>query len=168
MLSCSTSGSGYTAVFQAGLLDGTPLFFPVDGDSFTPTSERNSATIAPPYDPSGSFPIEPGAPKHNFSFTSEAHFWFKFDAAKTSRIDFTVEDDGWVFVNKKLALDLGGIHTPVKKSVTLSAANAATFGLTDGAVYEVVVFQAERQTSSSSYALTLSGFVAAGSLCRPL
>ena len=32
----------------------------------------------------------------------------------------------------------------VQKSVTLSSANAATYGLTDGSVYEVVVFQAER------------------------
>jgi fibro-slime domain-containing protein len=167
MLSCGMTGSTYNAVFQTGALDGTPLFFPVDADTLTPATERVSATIPPPYADT-TFPPEPGMPKHNFSFTSEAHFWFKFDANATFQIDFTGDDDVWVFINKKLALDIGGIHIPVKKSVALSSANAATFGLTDGSVYEGVVFQAERQTTSSTYALTLTGFGAAGSQCRAL
>jgi fibro-slime domain-containing protein len=168
MISCALTGGNYSAVFQTGSLDGTPLFFPVDGDAFTPAAERTSATIPPPYDATSAFPTEPGAPLHNFSFTSEAHFWFKFDANGTSRLDFTGDDDVWVFVNRKLALDLGGIHVPVQKSVTISSANAATYGLADGSVYEVVVFHAERQRTSSTYALTLTGFGATGSQCRPV
>ena len=166
MISCGMTGTTYNALFQTGSLDGTPLFFPVDADTFTPASERSRANIAPPYDPN--YPIEPGAPLHNFSFTSEAHFWFKFDATRTSKLDVIGDDDVWVFINRKLALDLGGLHTPVQKSMTLTSANAASYGLTDGSVYEAAVFQAERQTTTSAFALTLNGFGAAGSHCRAL
>ena len=44
---------------------------------------------------------------------------------------------------------------------------ANSFGMTNGNVYEVVVFQAERQKTSSSYQLTLSGFNGATSACGP-
>ena len=48
------------------------------------------------------------------------------------------------------------------------AANNTKFSLTNGQFYEVVVFQAERQTVGSSYRLTLSGFNALPSECRPV
>ncbi len=164
-LTCTVSGGSYRATYQTALLDGTPLFFPVDGDTFTPASERVSATIAPPYD--ANYSAEAGMPKHNFSFTSEVRYWFQYDATKTYTLDFTGDDDVWVFINRKLAVDLGGIHTPVQGSVTFGAGMPAKFGLTNGQVYEVVVFQAERQTTGSSYRLTLSGFNAAASQCTP-
>jgi fibro-slime domain-containing protein len=166
MLACVAGMNSYTATFQTGNVDGTPVFFPVDGDPFTPASERTTATIAPPYDPN--FSAEPGAPLHNFSFTSEVRYWFQYDATKTYTLDFTGDDDVWLFINKKLAVDLGGIHTPVQGSVTFGAGAPGTFGLTDGQVYEVAVFQAERQTNGSSYRLTLSGFSAAPSACKPV
>jgi len=166
-LQCITSASGgYSAIFQKALLDGTPFFFPVDGDSFTPASERSPAGTAPPYDPN--FGPEAGAPPHNFHFTSEVRYWFQYDATKVYTLDFTGDDDVWVFINRKLAVDLGGIHTPVQGSVTINAASAARFGISNGNVYEVVVFQAERQTNGSSYRLTLSGFSSAPSDCRPI
>jgi fibro-slime domain-containing protein len=166
LVSCVAGTSSYTATFQTGTLDGTPLFFPVDADTFTPATERSSATIPPPYDPN--FPVEPGAPLHNFSFTSEVRYWFQYDGTKTYTLDFTGDDDVWLFINKKLAVDLGGIHTPVQGSVTFGAGATNTFGLTSGQVYEVAVFQAERKTNGSSYRLTLSGFSAAPSECLPI
>ena len=48
----------YQAVFQTGTLDGTPVFYPVDGDNFTPAAERSTATIGPPYEPTGGYPVE--------------------------------------------------------------------------------------------------------------
>ena len=36
-------------IFILDRVDGTPLFFPVDGDTFTPSSKFTPATIPPPY-----------------------------------------------------------------------------------------------------------------------
>ncbi|HMA94785.1 MAG TPA: DUF4215 domain-containing protein [Polyangiaceae bacterium] len=161
------SGS-YKALELVERVDGNPLFFPVDADPFSPADERLVAKIAEKIYASW-WTEEPGnpPPKHNFSFTSQAGYWFQFDATKTYKLEFLGDDDVWVFVNRKLAVDLGGIHGPVTGSVTLDAASASSFGLENGKVYEIMVFHAERQRDASSYKLTLSGFNAAASDCTP-
>jgi fibro-slime domain-containing protein len=103
---------------------------------------------------------------HNFSFTSEAHFWFRFDATGMSRLDFTGDDDVWVFINGKLAVDIGGVHGRQDGSVDLSVpATRTSLGLTVGKTYEAIVFQAERHTTRSQYRLTLTNFTQTPSTC---
>ena len=63
-------------------------------------------------------------------------------------------------------MDIGGIHGRQAKSVTLDNATATTLGLTAGGVYEIVIFQAERNTCQSNYWLTLDKFVPARSVCE--
>ena len=170
--SCYADGGTNKAYYIVSKVDGNPLFFPVDGDTFTPASELTAAQIpsvpANLYDATNSWPYETGKPLHNFSFTSEVRYWFKYESGKTYQLDFVGDDDVWLFINKHLAVDLGGIHTPVQGSVTVDAAMASKLGLANGNVYEAAVFQAERQTTSSSYKLTLSGFNAAPSDCRAM
>ena len=55
-----------------------------------------------------------------------------YQAGTSPTLDFTGDDDGWVFVNGKLAVDIGGVHPPKSGSVTLDAAAASSFGLADG------------------------------------
>jgi fibro-slime domain-containing protein len=187
------SGGTYKALYIVGKADGNPLFFPVDNDTFTPKSEFTAATIPPYYDASASWPFDvdaSGAKRlHNFSFTSEVRYWFPYDKSKSYKLDFVGDDDVWVFINGKLAVDLGGVHTPVDGQVVIGAdgngnttvtatyplgppapkptQQTANLGLQGGKVYEIAVFQAERQTNGSSYKLTLSGFNAAPTSCVP-
>lgn len=100
---------------------------------------------------------------HNFSFTSELRYWFEYKGGEV--LTFRGDDDVWVFINRKLAVNLGGVHGAEVGSVTLDSPTAAGLGLTVGGTYEVVVLQAERHTTASSYKLTLRGFNAAKSTC---
>jgi fibro-slime domain-containing protein len=116
----------------------------------------------------------------NFHFTSEVRYWFEYKGGE--RLDFEGDDDVWVFINKRLAVDLGGVHSALTGSVVLHAtdgsaqvcdlintcANRRTLplGLELGKVYEIVVFQVERRTDQSSYQLSLTNFSGERTQCK--
>ena len=62
-----------------------------------------------------------GATGRNYGFTSVVRTWFEYTG--TANLAFYGDDDVWVFINKKLAVDLGGTHQQATGSVTLDAAN---------------------------------------------
>ncbi len=150
-------------------LDGNPLFFPIDNapNLVTPKSSYSIAEIPQPVY-NGNWADEPSGALHNFGFTSEIRYWFKYNSAATATLDFVGDDDVWVFVNGHLALDLGGWHIPLEQSFTISAATAATYNLTNGDVYQIAVFQTERKLYGSSFKLTLSGFDTGPSVCTAI
>ena len=85
---------------------------------------------------------------HNFHFTTEAHTEFLYKGGET--FHFTGDDDLWVFVNKKLAIDLGGVHKAETAQIDLDA-QAPTLGITKGNVYPLDFFHAERHTTESNF-----------------
>jgi hypothetical protein len=54
----------------------------------------------------------PSPHRHNFKFTSELKFALVHDAAVTTTIGVQGDDDTWVFVNGRLAVDVGSFHVP--------------------------------------------------------
>ena len=83
---------------------------------------------------------------HNFGFTTEVHTKFTYKGNETFK--FTGDDDLWVFINNKLAIDLGGLHPQATNTVDLT-----TLGLTVGKTYNLDLFHAERHTSESNFSV---------------
>jgi fibro-slime domain-containing protein len=98
---------------------------------------------------------------HNYHFTLEAKLTFRYVGGEL--FSFRGDDDMWVFINRQLAINLGGLHQPESSSVSLDA-NAAKFGLVLGEVYPIHIFFAERHTIESNFTLETS--VADQGSCR--
>jgi fibro-slime domain-containing protein len=119
------------------------------GQGFFPMTGRG-------WDKLGKEAIANGA---NYGFTTVLRYWFRHQGDEV--LEFSGDDDVWVFIGGRLAVDVGGIHPKQSGSVTLNAA----FGLTVGNTYEIALFQAERRPTGSNYKLTFTGFENSISAC---
>jgi fibro-slime domain-containing protein len=91
--------------------------------------------------------------RHNFHFTLEASTIFQYIGGEVFR--FRGDDDMWVFINRRLAIDLGGIHWAKTAEVDLDA-RAAELELTIGETYPLHFFFAERHTNQSNFTIETS------------
>jgi fibro-slime domain-containing protein len=87
----------------------------------------------------------------NFLFTTEIHVNFEYRVGQ--RFSFRGDDDLWIFVNNKLAMDLGSMHGPAEGTIDFDA-QAATLQIAPGNVYSMDIFHAERHTDGSNFKFT--------------
>lgn len=156
-LTLKGDGSGYYSIDQNNLVydlengniykdtekSDNSGFFPLDkallGDS--------SASYS--FDGDGEIPFD-GVP-HNYHFATKAHTQFIYK--KGLKFTFTGDDDVYLFIDNKKALDLGGAHASETETIELDEL-AEELGLEEGKVYDMDFFHLERHSLASNFAIT--------------
>ncbi|TQV82812.1 PKD domain-containing protein [Aliikangiella coralliicola] len=103
-------------------------FFPIDGEGYGNSGLTN--------------------PDHNYHFTMETHLSFDYKGGEV--FTFRGDDDLWLFINGKLAIDIGGIHSAIERTIDLDEI-ADELGITVGNRYSFDLFFAERHTTRSNF-----------------
>ncbi|MDX2118196.1 MAG: fibro-slime domain-containing protein [Planctomycetota bacterium] len=86
-------------------------------------------------------------PNQNFHFTFELETEFIYEKGKGQVFTFTGDDDVWVFIDGKLVIDIGGVHSAVSQSINLDRLT----WLNDGQSYKLKFFFAERNRTQSNF-----------------
>jgi fibro-slime domain-containing protein len=85
---------------------------------------------------------------HNRYFTFEVSGWFTYRACSDQLIDIQADDDVWIFIDDKLAIDLGGIGAGINQTARLDR-----LGLSNGQRYKMKLFYAQRQNTRASFSI---------------
>ncbi len=134
-------GYNISAPFSLSLTETSPgifsyansSFFPIDGDLYGNQGRT-----------------------HNYHFT--LHLEGQTSFQPTDTFNFTGDDDLWVYIGGKLAIDLGGVHPAASKTITGS--DLIGLGLAQDTLYDLDIFFAERHTVASNFNITTSFRVA--------
>lgn len=92
---------------------------------------------------------------HNFGYTAKIQATFEYVPGQY--FDFYGDDDVWVFIDNRLAVDIGGQHAQVAGAVDLDTIGQNTGNmLVPGKTYNFHIFYVERHTGSSNFRMRTS------------
>jgi fibro-slime domain-containing protein len=100
--------------------------------------------------------VHPGDAGKNQLWTLELIVEFEYQASGKELMIVGSDDDSWVFINNKLAIDNGGLHALELGNVKF-ADRAAEFGLEAGKRYKIHFFMAERHLTAGSFIINAIG-----------
>jgi fibro-slime domain-containing protein len=149
---------------EKGIYDYTNFqFFPLNDLGASYPDRNEQITGKPRFFEEGPFSYNYNVKDQNYGFTT--HLSASFVHVPGAEFTFFGDDDVWVFINKTLALDLGGVHLLVTGNIKLD-----NLGLTPGKIYQLDVFHAERHTQHSNFKMTTSMCfdTCPGGPCKPL
>ena len=130
---------GWSCDFQDAAPEGTPIY--VTGTE-KPSSPAQGAAASYRWT---SEVDGDGNGGRNHHFCSETHARFKF--RKNATFSISGNDDIWVFIDNKLAVDLGGTHLAAPAYVDL---NKFLPKATEGNEYDIDIFTCDRRTTTSN------------------
>lgn len=124
-----------------------------NNDAFFPLDDGEAWRKFDPADDPDPFGMRTFTETHNYGFTLEIHTSFTYIAGQGQVFDFRGDDDTWVYINGRLAIDLGGLRSATAGTVNLDA-QAAALGLVNGQSYPMDVFFAERYAYGSHFRIS--------------
>ncbi len=128
-------------------VSGNPKFNPL-GSFVSSATEQ----LYPNFEDAPAWPVAPLlSPSGKFWYTTELHTFFQYNGGET--FGFSGDDDVWVWINGKLAVNLGGLHSPRAQSISLDALQGS-LALVKGGIYSFDMFHAERHTDGSNFKIT--------------
>jgi len=93
----------------------------------------------------------------NLFFCFESHAEFYYDPSQV--FYFRGDDDIWIYINKKLAIDLGGTHLAAPGKIDLGA-KAGELGLVEGELYPIDIFFCDRRSTMSNVRISTNMYIA--------